>query len=137
MLQSRTRVESPTRWAKAAERAIAEGIQIRQLQSTGQWIATSGSDCSTAYELEVTGAVAHSCDCLAGLNGDGVCKHRAAYYLLVGAIDLTPEPEPPTPIATNCPECYGGGVIYDRGLEKLGLLYPTCAVCKGKGLVAA
>jgi hypothetical protein len=106
------------------------------LQSTGQWVATSGSDKSLAYELAVTGAVAHSCDCLAGPNGDGVCKHRAAYYLLVGAIDLTPEPDPPAPL-TNCPECYGGGVIYDRELEKLGLLYPRCLVCQGKGLVAA
>ena len=56
-LQTRTRIESPVRWQKAAERATAEGIQVRQLQSTGQWVATSGSDRTTAYELAVTGNV--------------------------------------------------------------------------------
>ena len=42
--------------------------------------------------MAVTGNVAHGCDCLAGLNDDPVCKHRAAFYLLIGALD--PEPEP-------------------------------------------
>ena len=72
---------------------MAEGGRARrhgrhagpQLQGTGQWIATSGSDATVAYELRVTGNVAHGCDCLAGLNGDPVCKHRAAFYLLIGA----------------------------------------------------
>lgn len=97
MLQTRTRIESPARWQKAAERAIAEGVQVRQLSGSGQWIATSGSDASAAYELAVTGAVAHGCDCLAALNGDPCCKHRAAYYLLVGALTLTPKPVSPAP----------------------------------------
>jgi hypothetical protein len=115
--QTRARVENPARWLKAAERAVAEGIQVRQLQGTGQWIANSGTDAAVAYELEVTGNVAHGCDCLAGLNGDPVCKHRAAWYLLVGAIDLTPEPEPPAPLCfrcqgrdVGCPVCAGDGI---------------------------
>lgn len=94
------RTASPARWQTAAQRAVAEGVQIRQLQSTGEWIATSGSDASLAYLVEVTGAIAHGCDCLAGLNGDPVCKHRAAYYLLTGALSLDPEPEPPAPAIT-------------------------------------
>ncbi len=93
--QTRTRVENPARWMKAAERAITEGIQVRQLQGSGQWIASSGRDSTVAYEIDVTGNVAHGCDCLAGLNGDPCCKHRAAFYLLIGALDLTPEPDPP------------------------------------------
>lgn len=87
----RVREESPARWQKAVRRAVNEGIEVRQLQGSGLWIATSGSDRAVAYELEITGAVAHGCSCLAGLNDDEVCKHRAAWYLLVGA--LSPESE--------------------------------------------
>ena len=93
--QTRVRVENPARWLKAAERAVAEGVQIRQLQGSGQCIANSGSDAAVAYEVEIAGNVAHGCDCLAGLNGDPVCKHRAAWYLLIGALSFDPEPEPP------------------------------------------
>src|SRR5215212_1991979 len=108
--QMQTRTSRPARWMKAAERAIAEGVQVRQLAGSGQWIASSGSDAAVAYEVEVTGNVAHACDCLAGLNGDPVCKHRAAFYLLIGARDLTPEPDPPALGDTaDCPECRGCG----------------------------
>lgn len=96
-LQTRPRVSTPARWMTAAQRAIAEDVRLCQLQGTGQWVATSGTHPGIAYEVAVTGNVAHDCDCLAGLNGDPVCKHRAAFYLLIGALDLTPEPEPPAP----------------------------------------
>ena len=109
--QTRTRVENPARWAKAAERAMREGIQVRQLQGSGQWVASSGSDVTVAYELGVTGAVAHGCDCLAGLNADPVCKHRAAFYVLVGALPSAPEPEPPAP-AVRCWRCFGDCECY-------------------------
>jgi hypothetical protein len=107
--QARTRVENPARWMKAAERAISEGVQARQLHGTGQWVASSGTNTTVAYELLVTGNVAHGCDCLAGLNNDPVCKHRAAFYLLIGALDLPPEPEPPAPAAPAvvCFRCRG------------------------------
>jgi hypothetical protein len=72
---------------KAAQRAIDEDVRGCQLQGTGQWVATSGTHPGIAYEVAVTGNVAHDCDCLAGLNGDPVCKHRAAFYLLIGALD--------------------------------------------------
>src|SRR5215213_10220955 len=120
--QTRTRTSSPARWMKAAERAVAEGVQVRQLAGSGQWIASSGSDASVAYEVAVTGNVAHGCGCLAGLNDDPVCKHRAAFYLLVGALDLTSEPDPPAlgmaPVVCfrcrgtegGCPVCLGAGV---------------------------
>ena len=103
--QTRIRVENPSRWMKAAARAVTEGIQVRQLQGSGQWVASSGSDSTLAYEVEVTGNVAYGCDCLAGLNGDPVCKHRAGFYLLIGALDLPPEPPPPALGASiNCPD---------------------------------
>jgi hypothetical protein len=113
------RVDSPARWQNAAARAITEGIRIAQVQGSGQWIATSGTQDGVAYAVEVTGNIAHGCDCLAGLNDDPVCKHRAAYYLLIGA--LNPEPDPPTPVLAPviCFRC--------RGLD------PKCAVCGGAG----
>jgi hypothetical protein len=119
--KTRTRTSSPARWNKAAERAVAEGIQIRQLAGSGAWVATSGSDANAAYEVEVTGNVAHGCTCLAWINDDPVCKHRAAFYLLIGALDLNPEPEPPAPAANVvCFPC--------RGAEA------TCPVRSGAGV---
>ena len=104
------RQATPARWHKAVERAIGEDVQVRQLAGCGAWIATSGSDASAAYELEVTGAVAHGCNCLAGINGDPVCKHRAAFYLAIGVLD--PEPDPPAPALAFDPGPHRGS---DRG----------------------
>ena len=120
MIQQQTRTSSPARWMKAAERAVAEGVQVRQLAGSGQWIANYGSDSSVAYEVEVTGNVAHGCGCLAGLNDDPVCKHRAAFYLLIGALTLPPELDPPAPANLICFRC--------RGTEA------GCPVCSGIGI---
>ena len=95
--QTRSRTSSRARWQKAAQRAIDEAIQVRQLQGTGQWIATSGTQSGVAYELSVTGNIAYGCDCLAGLNDDPVCKHRAAWYLAIGALTFIPDPAPAAP----------------------------------------
>lgn len=84
----------------------------------------------TAHTLELTRAAAHGSNSLAALNDDGVSKHHATYYRLVGAIDLTPELQLPTPLTTYCPECPIRGVIYDRHLEKLGPLDLTCLVSR-------
>jgi hypothetical protein len=65
---------------------------------------------------------------LAGLNGDPVCKHRAAFYLLIGAIDLTPEPDPPALGVALCFHCSGCGVQWFRG----GYTLP-CPTCAGTG----
>jgi uncharacterized Zn finger protein len=98
MQTRRNRQATPGRWQKAAQRAIAEGVQVFQIDATGQWIATSGSTAHTAYEVAVTGNIAHGCTCPAGMNGDPVCKHRARFFLLIGALSLDPEPEPPAPV---------------------------------------
>ena len=91
----------------------------------GPWIANSGSDATVAYEVEVTGNIAHGCSCLAGLNDDPVCKHRAAFYLLIGALSMEPEPEPPAPAVAPvvCFRC--------RGTE------PGCPVCASAGMAAS
>jgi hypothetical protein len=123
-LRTQTRTSIPARWIKAAERAVAEGIQIRQLVGSGAWVASSGSDPNAAYEVAVTGNVANGCTCLAGVNDDPVCKHRAAFYLLIGALDLPPEPEPPalgvSPVvcfrcrgaSAGCPVCQDAGFAF-------------------------
>lgn len=81
------RQASPERWAKAVRRALDEGVEVRQILSSGQWIATSGTMAGTAYVLDVTGGIAHGCDCLAGLNDDPVCKHRARWFYDHGLLD--------------------------------------------------
>lgn len=95
-----TRTSTPARWMKAVERALAEGVEVRQLAGSGLWVASSGSDATVAYEVDVTGNVAHGCGCLAGLNGDPVCKHRAAFYLLIGAVH--PSQQPTVSVGASC-----------------------------------
>ena len=108
----RSRANTPARWQAALGRALAERVEVRQLAGSGAWVATSGSDRNAAYELAVTGNVAHGCGCLAGLNDDPVCKHRALFYHLAGALDLDSEP-PATaaPAPAPCPECAGKGFV--------------------------
>jgi uncharacterized Zn finger protein len=87
MAQARVTAATPQRWQKAAERAIREGVQIRQVNSNGMWVATSGTRSNIAYVVEVNQGVALSCTCEAGQFGDECCKHRAAFYLLTGLLD--------------------------------------------------
>src|SRR5688572_11874629 len=85
---------SPERWAKAAQRAIAERIEVRQVNANGMWTASSGSDPQLAYVLEVVAGVVRSCSCPAGEFGDPCCKHAARYYLDAGLLDPEPEGSP-------------------------------------------
>src|SRR3712207_1803060 len=105
---------SPERWQKAAQRAIEEGIEVRQVNASGMWVATSGSQSNVAYLLEITGTLVHSCSCPAGTFGDPCCKHAARFYLDAGLLELDdPEPDPPALGATiTCWNCSGGGVMY-------------------------
>src|SRR5690348_7755106 len=93
----RVTAASPARWAKALERAIAEGVQVRQLATSGVWVATSGTQAGLAYVVTGDG-----CECRAAAEGDAVCKHRALFWYLMGILDR-PEPEPPTPAAPAAP----------------------------------
>lgn len=86
-LEKSRRESTPERWQAALKRARKEGIEIRQLVGSGGWIATSGTDTRTAYELEVTGGVVHGCACPAAAHDDPVCKHRAAYWVALGILD--------------------------------------------------
>jgi len=52
---------TPERWAKAAARAAAEGVEVRQVASTGQWVATSGTQANVCYLLNVANGVVQGC----------------------------------------------------------------------------
>jgi hypothetical protein len=115
------RTASPERWQRAAERALAEGIEVRQVNASGMWVATSGSQTNVAYLLEITGGLVQSSSCPAGSFGDPCCKHAARYYLDAGLLEFDdPEPESPAlaapavcfrcrGAAAGCPVCSGAG----------------------------
>ncbi len=86
---------TPARWQAALRRAVAEGVQVRQLAGSGAWVATSGTDAVAAYVVSLG-----ECECPAGEYGDPVSKHRAALAYRLGRLDGDPEPEPPAPAAS-------------------------------------
>src|SRR5215218_6437553 len=98
---------SPERWQHAAERAITEGIEVRQVNASGMWVATSGTVAGVAYLLEIAGSIVHGCSCPAGSFGDPCCKHAARFYLDAGVLDVV-ELETPAPGLT-CFRCNGVG----------------------------
>lgn len=121
---TRWRAATPERWQKALERAIANRVRVAQLGTTGQWIATSGSDALGAYELDVAGGVARGCTCAAGEHGDPVCLHRAAYYRAVGLLHLADAP---------CAACDGAGCV-TKTSATFGTTYRVdCRSCGGRG----
>ncbi len=127
---------TPERWQAVLKRALAEGIQVRQLAGSGAWIATSGTDAAAAYLVSGNG-----CECQAGEYGDPVCKHRAAYWHALGALDLEPEPAAAPivaePAAATCPSCGGNG--FDpacAGHPVAGMMvHCPCPTCDGDGAV--
>lgn len=94
------RTASHERWQRAAQRARDRGIEVRQLETSGQWIANSGSDPKKAHELEIVNGLVRSCSCEAGQFGDPCCAHSAAYYLSVGVLVLEGESGPDVVEAT-------------------------------------
>jgi hypothetical protein len=92
-LTSRRRQATPERWQRALERAMLAGVQVRQLQGSGQWIVTSASDPAAAYE---TDGIACTCPA-AQLGGDPVCLRRAAYWHHQGVLDFDGGPASPAP----------------------------------------
>lgn len=89
---SRTaRQSTPERWLAAAQRAIEEGVEVRQLNDSGVWIATSASDPVLCYLLQIRQGIVTGCSCPAGAHGDPCCKHAAKFYLNHGIIEFGPE----------------------------------------------
>lgn len=74
------RETTPVQIAAAIRRAVAEGIQVRRVNTSNVWTASSGRDESKAYELVIHKGAVVSCSCKAGEFG-AYCKHRAAWEL--------------------------------------------------------
>ena len=137
------RQATPERWRAALARAEREGVQVRQLVGSGAWLATSGTDATKAYELEIVNGIVRSCSCPAGTFGDPCCKHAARFYHLVGLLDLDPEPEPepptpaaPAPAAVPCWDCQGTG--RDHIADARGRWHAVaCLACEGTGIALA
>jgi|GEM_PF-3147597 len=129
----RQRQATPARWQAALGRALADGVQVRQLAGSGLWLATSGTDAGTAYALAVTGDVAHGCECPAAQHGDPVCKHRAAFYFTAGLLDPDPGPgAPAAPVALPCWSCHGAGTERIEGPAGRWFVV-ACEACDGAG----
>lgn len=127
------RVATPERWARAAERARAEGIEVRQVASTGQWVATSGTHANVAYLMEVVAGTVRACTCPAGEHGDPCCKHAAAFYLSSGLLD----PEPPTPAApADCPSCLDSNIV-NVEVDDSTFVVACCPTCNPRHRRAA
>ncbi len=141
MVQSVTtrpvRRASHERWQAALQRALDEGVQVRQLAGSGAWIATSGSDAAAAYLVSGNG-----CECQAGEFGDPICKHRAAYWHALGALDLESEPataaRPAPATVATCPSCGGNGFdpsCQGHRIARGYLVRCPCPRCDGTGRV--
>jgi hypothetical protein len=131
ILMAMTRISKPNttqRWRTALQRAIAEGIEVRQLAGSGMWIATSGTDADVAYEV-----TPWDCECHAGQFIDPICKHRAALLAKLGRLRLNAEMAPPQPV--SCPTCNGVGSV--PGTVSMGKTWRydniTCDDCHGTG----
>ena len=95
-MQRTRRPADGAKWAELFGKAVREGVEVRQTGS-GLWIATSGTDRTAAYVVEL-----RECEC-PGHTYHGYCKHRAMLAWTLGVLtlggDAGPEPEPPTPAA--------------------------------------
>jgi hypothetical protein len=130
----RAKPETPERWAKALERAIANGVEPLQIAGTGEWVVTSASKLGTVYRTD-----GFACECDAALHGDGVCQHRAVVRFVLGLLTL-PQQEPaamPMTLTTiDCGACHGRGWNYVE--TNGGRAFPeqvACRRCVGTGQV--
>jgi hypothetical protein len=87
MAERQARTAIPERWVRAAGRAISEGIEVRQVNANGMWVANSGTQPGICYLLDIAQGIVQSCSCPAGQFGDACCKHAARYYLDAGVLD--------------------------------------------------
>lgn len=117
------RVATPARWQAALRRAIENGVQVFQVASSGQWVATSTSKPGIVHETDGT-----SCTCEAAIFGsDPVCQHRAVYWNRQGMLDLDPTPE----------EVAAAAVIVPADVTVIVLDEPTvcCTTCEDTGAI--
>jgi hypothetical protein len=122
------RKNTPARWQSALRRAVAEGVQVRQLAGSGMWIATSATDAETAYEV-----TPWECECHAAQFGDPVCKHRAVLLATLGRIAESAEGVS----GRLCDVCNGMGS--HPAIARHDQLWRnetvTCEHCRGTGVL--
>lgn len=125
---SRIRTDSPERWQKAFERAMAANLAyIELIGGDGAWAVSSSSDPERGYI-----ATTDTCTCAAGRGGDPCCLHRALVRVLTGTMPVDPAPEL---VVVPCQECGGRGhveIYFGGGLND----YATedCGRCAGTGI---
>ena len=124
----RSNQDAPERWQQALNRAIAQGVTVRQLAGSGAWIATSGTDSEAAYIV-----TRDTCECHAGEAGDPVCKHRAALRRRLGLLAIPAvviEFETVAPATPICRDCAGSGMVrYHQGGGLSNWIEVRCRRC--------
>jgi hypothetical protein len=117
-----SRRDTQERWQSALKRANDKGVKIYRIESTGQFIATSGTTVTTAYAVDGV-----RCECAAAVHGDPVCQHRAAYWAAQGMLTV----EETVPATRACYPCDGSGQVWSEGSWSPD----PCFYCRGKGRV--
>ena len=115
-----SRRESLDRWHAALKRAQANNVHVYRIESSGQFIATSGTTVTAAYATDGV-----SCECAAAVHGDPICQHRAAYWAAHGMLTL----EETAPVTMPCSMCDGSGQCWLEGEYAAR----ECWYCSGRG----
>jgi hypothetical protein len=112
---------------RLAQKAVISGVRILTEPRSGFTYATSASDASILYRLDL---VYRTCTCR-GFERHGVCQHLALALVQAGEIPLEPAPEP-----VICPECHGRrGEKMSTGGHLSDWVWRTCSTCQGAGVV--
>jgi hypothetical protein len=125
IVRPRRIAETPQRWQTALDRALENALDVLIEPVSGEAFVESACKPGTLYAVTRT-----TCTCPAGVAGDPVCQHRAAYRCQMGELPLEAVPVAPV---RRCSWCAGAGQI-----EQWGVGGPigsqTCPDCGGGGI---
>lgn len=109
---------------RLASKAVISGVRICTERATGRQFATSATDASTLYAVDVA---ARTCDCR-GFEKYGICSHLALALAQAGML------EPAAPV--TCPACGGErGRKQSTGGRLSDWVWITCRRCHGAGTI--
>lgn len=109
---------------RLASKAVISGVRIFTERTTGQQFATSATDATTLYAVDVA---ARSCGCR-GFEKYGMCAHLALALAQAGKLEAA------APIA--CPACGGErGREQSTGGRLSDWVWVTCRRCDGTGTI--
>lgn len=87
MTATTARAATPADWAKALDRAKAQGVTCYTVAGDPRrWFVTSGSTPGTGYLVEVQPGRAPTCQCRAAEHDLPYCLHRAAVLDRLGLL---------------------------------------------------